>query len=714
MLPPQAMVTIKNPMRQRGANLAFALLAAVLLTACAPPGPRAMLRGKDLAEKGRWSEALPELRAAVDLMPTNALAWQYFGVAAHKNGQRTEAEQAYLRALSLNRDLTETRLNLGTLYLDMGRVDDAKTQLTTYNLRTSNSLEGLLKLATAQLRSRDATTAERTFSEALRLSPQSAEAHNGLGLARMQRGRPNEAAQFFATATRESTNYAPAWLNLAVVRHHQLKDPAGALAAYKRYLALDPMASNAPRILAIAQRLSRETTPLIQPAPTVAQPNAPTSPSVAAPGAVHTSNAQTTAPVIETAVAPILTPRISATQQQSVAASPQPGARQQTTAPQVATRAEPSGTELKTRAAPANQARTAPQNGQSRTEPPSPSRATPLTNPAVGSASRATGASDSGVQAQAQPRTVVVTPGPVYRPAQDAGPQGQQRPAQTQAQTQAQAQPQASEAGQTASSLIIMTSSVPSSVASKPKRSFLESINPANFLRGERSGAGSPAPVIRQAVTNGSPVEVSTIPRRPQGQSAAQQASGAAEGSQAARTPQSKAAEARYKYKNEGRPSPGNRQEAERALAQGLQAHGTGKLQAAAQAYRTAAEADPSLFEAHYNLGLATAEAGNLQSALAAYEQALAILPSSFEARYNFALVLRQAGFYTDTAAELQKLVEQYPNDARARLALGQAYATYLKQPAKARVHYLKALELDPGNGQAAAIRSWLVLHPAQ
>jgi Tfp pilus assembly protein PilF len=52
------------------------------------------------------------------------------------------------------------------------------------------------------------------------------------------------------------------------------------------------------------------------------------------------------------------------------------------------------------------------------------------------------------------------------------------------------------------------------------------------------------------------------------------------------------------------------------------------------------------------------------------------------------------------------------PNQTRAHLALGKIYLEQLRQPAKARQHYLKVLEIDPHHPQAGAIRNWLAANP--
>ncbi len=164
----------------------------------------------------------------------------------------------------------------------------------------------------------------------------------------------------------------------------------------------------------------------------------------------------------------------------------------------------------------------------------------------------------------------------------------------------------------------------------------------------------------------------------------------------------------RYHYRTPAKPVPGNRAEAQLAFTQGVQAHQAQRLQEAIASYRQALQADPAFFDACYNLALASAQSGDASQALNIYETALVLRPESDDARYNFALVLKQANYLLDAAAELEKVVAIYPTDGRAHLALGNLYAQQLKQPAKAREHYLKVLEIDPANPQGPAIRYWL------
>jgi tetratricopeptide (TPR) repeat protein len=169
---------------------------------------------------------------------------------------------------------------------------------------------------------------------------------------------------------------------------------------------------------------------------------------------------------------------------------------------------------------------------------------------------------------------------------------------------------------------------------------------------------------------------------------------------------------ARYHYRSPAKPVTGDSAAAQRAFVQGFQAQQANRLPEAMQSYRQATQLNPAFYDAYYNLGLVATAAGSLRQALVAYEYALAIRPDSPDARYNFALVLKRSNYLADAINELEKLAARYPSEPRAHLALGNIYAQILHQPARARAHYLKVLELASHDPQAPAIREWLMANP--
>jgi tetratricopeptide (TPR) repeat protein len=527
MLPPPLMLAIKN--------LAATLLMilAALAGGCTPPGPRALLAGKRLLEKGHPREAVAELRQAAALLKTNAIAWDYLGLACHYTGQAEEAERAYQRALQYDRDLTEAHYNLGCLWLEQNKLEGAKSELMKCTLlRRANWFEGQLKLGAVQLRLHDLSGAEKSFGGALGLRAQSAEALNGLGLVRVQRGHPADAAAFFASALKAQPQYAPALLDLAIVSQQYLRDRRVALQKYQEYLALKPAPPNAEAVSVVMRQLDQELNRTAYP----------------------------------------------------------PASRQ-------------AETNL-SRPAPPPPSTEADANAGRAPSPPKPASATNADRPASPPASAREGPASAPPPAMAMERATLPAE-PVFKPARDL-----------------------------------------------------------------------PAPLTAEA---------------------------AKAGRASSRGPSS-----RYAYLSPAKPARGNRAQAQRAFDQGLQAQAANRLSEASQAYRRAAQLDPAFFEAYYNLGLVATEARNWPEALAAGEHALAIKADSPNARYNFALALRQANYVADAVNELERLLAGHPGETRAHLALANLYAQQLHQPAKARPHYEKALDLDPSLPQAAAIRNWL------
>jgi len=237
------------------------LAAVLLISGCVPAGPRALLEGANLLEKGKYAEAARKFRVAAELMPGEGRAWNYLGLAYHRGGQPELALTAYQRALSCHYPSAIPRYNLGCLYLELDKYPAAIEQFTAYLQVDPKSALAWQCLGLAQLRSRQHPSAETSFNQALQLNASLAESWNGLGLLRCYRGYYREATNYFTTAIRYGPKYAEPNLNLAIVYHRYLKNPAAALVCYRRYLALAENAPDRARVQEVAERLDRELNP---------------------------------------------------------------------------------------------------------------------------------------------------------------------------------------------------------------------------------------------------------------------------------------------------------------------------------------------------------------------------------------------------------------------------------------------------------------------
>lgn len=235
--------------------------ACIWISGCTPPGPSALLQGKQLLDEGRYADAVPKLEKAASLLPKNALAWNYLGLAYHGNGQFEPAVNAYRTALSLDHKLMVVRYNLGCLYLEGDNLAAAIDELKSYTLLRPAALEGWLKLGTAQLRARRLEEAEKSFRTALDIHAKHPEALNGLGLVQVQRRRWQDALNHFNVAALHDPPFAPALLNSAVIHHQYLNNRSAALQRYRQYLALQPRPADWESVEATARQLEQELNP---------------------------------------------------------------------------------------------------------------------------------------------------------------------------------------------------------------------------------------------------------------------------------------------------------------------------------------------------------------------------------------------------------------------------------------------------------------------
>jgi len=164
----------------------------------------------------------------------------------------------------------------------------------------------------------------------------------------------------------------------------------------------------------------------------------------------------------------------------------------------------------------------------------------------------------------------------------------------------------------------------------------------------------------------------------------------------------------RYDYPPPVTLIPGDRARAKQLLAEAVRARQSRYLAQSMTAYQAAIAADPTFYEASFELGLAAVEDRDYPTALEALHRALTLQGDSAAARYAFAWTLQKRGYFEDAVHELDKLLGQHPENVRAHLLLGNMYAEKLHQPKLAREQFTQALQLDPANAQAASIRAWL------
>jgi tetratricopeptide (TPR) repeat protein len=254
-------------------NLA-AIVAAALLAGCGPPGARDLRQGERLIDSGRFADAVPPLRDAVQILsgasnPVQARALNLLGLAYAGARQLDAASQTYAQALKLDRNDAAIDYNLGCLRMAQGNLQGAIDDLTTYVKLRPTDVQGQLRLGEAlfhyalgrsgQDRTRQLDSARREFqaAESIAATP---DALNSLGLIELARRNAGAeairaAAADFLRAVQRDPLYGPALLNLAILQQQYLNQPRQALQNYRAYLALDPAPPRAKEVEKAAQLL---------------------------------------------------------------------------------------------------------------------------------------------------------------------------------------------------------------------------------------------------------------------------------------------------------------------------------------------------------------------------------------------------------------------------------------------------------------------------
>lgn len=128
---------------------------------------------------------------------------------------------------------------------------------------------------------------------------------------------------------------------------------------------------------------------------------------------------------------------------------------------------------------------------------------------------------------------------------------------------------------------------------------------------------------------------------------------------------------------------------------QGVQHHGRGQWQKAAQLYQKVLQIHPNHTQAMNNLGMILQDQGQWENAAALYQQALTIEPTFAEAHNNLGSLRQQQGNPCEARKHFQKAIASRPDYLEAIFNIGTLDLAQ-KQWDNARAYLEKALQLNP------------------
>jgi tetratricopeptide (TPR) repeat protein len=211
-----------------------------------------------LYHQGRYNEAADAFRTYTEQHPDNVWGHYMLGLAHWKAGRSLEAEEALVRALTIDPSHLKARQNLARVLLDDGRPGEALPEARRVAELAPESAEAQRVLGRAFQNLNRHEEAVEAYERAIRLDPRDVWAMNNLALIYIQQERFEEALPPLARATRLRADLAVIQNNLGVALERTGRFTSAG-AAYRAALAANPEHRRASESLARIQGLRDET-----------------------------------------------------------------------------------------------------------------------------------------------------------------------------------------------------------------------------------------------------------------------------------------------------------------------------------------------------------------------------------------------------------------------------------------------------------------------
>jgi tetratricopeptide (TPR) repeat protein len=144
-------------------------------------------------------EAAASCRNALKLDPYNSKAYVCLGVIAFKRNAFLDAEGYFRKSLDLN-PKEDSHVELGSLYVQMGRYEEAKEEFTEAIKVNDNDARAYIEMGNLLLLMGSNTEAVRECRKAVSIDPTTEETHRALAIALMRAGEYDEAEKALRTA----------------------------------------------------------------------------------------------------------------------------------------------------------------------------------------------------------------------------------------------------------------------------------------------------------------------------------------------------------------------------------------------------------------------------------------------------------------------------------------------------------------------------------
>jgi tetratricopeptide (TPR) repeat protein len=193
-------------------------LSAFLLACAActgdPSAPH-LARGNVLVNNGKREEAAAEYREAARLNPRSAIAYERLGDVLYDLGRKEEALAAYRQGSARDRVGFTSRIGAARVLSDMGRLADAREELTIALQHNPTNLYLLLSRGNLSQRAGDAKAALHDYETAVHLESRNVPALFQYGGALLEDGQVDEAGRTFDRLVQVAPDSPEGWFGRA-------------------------------------------------------------------------------------------------------------------------------------------------------------------------------------------------------------------------------------------------------------------------------------------------------------------------------------------------------------------------------------------------------------------------------------------------------------------------------------------------------------------
>lgn len=150
------------------------------------PPPEVLRKLNFYTENANWHALTTACSMLLEVHPVSVALWNFKAVGERETGALEQSEVSLKKAISINRNVAATYVNLGNTLKEQGRIDEAINQLKIGLKIDPNRAQGLNALGNCLQELGQFDEARRMFEKALQEDPKLTEARYNLGGVRLQ------------------------------------------------------------------------------------------------------------------------------------------------------------------------------------------------------------------------------------------------------------------------------------------------------------------------------------------------------------------------------------------------------------------------------------------------------------------------------------------------------------------------------------------------